>query len=102
MKIKLDVKFTDGTEKIVEARFPDFVAFERTWNRSVTRFETELRLTDLAWMCWHSEKRTMATTKPFEPDWLNDIDTLAIHEDEEAEVLVDGDSPLGEIPPTGV
>ena len=46
MKIAMVVVLNDGARKDVEAVFSDFVAFERTWNRSVTKFEEELRLTD--------------------------------------------------------
>jgi hypothetical protein len=74
MKIELSVTYNDGTKRDVNAVFSDFVAFERTWNRSVTKFEEELRLTDLAWIAWHSEKRTKNTASQFEPDW---IDTVA-------------------------
>ena len=40
MKIALMVEFNDGTKSDVDAVFADFVAFERTWQRSVARFET--------------------------------------------------------------
>jgi len=76
MRIKMNVEFIDGTKREVEARFADFVAFERTWNRSVTRFESELRLTDLAWIAWHVLIREKVTTKQFDPDWLNDVEAL--------------------------
>jgi hypothetical protein len=35
MRITMKIDFVDGTSKEVEARFADFVSFERTWNRSV-------------------------------------------------------------------
>ena len=76
MKIGLDVSFNDGTTKKVESVFADFVAFERTWNRSVTQFETQLRLTDLAWLAWHSEKRRLQTAMPFDPEWIGTIDNI--------------------------
>ena len=50
MKIALTVTDNDGKKHEVIARFGDFVAFERTWNRSVAKLETEMRLTDLAWI----------------------------------------------------
>lgn len=83
MKIGMIVKFDDGTDKKVEAVFADFVAFERTWNRSVTKFEQELRLTDLAWLAWHSEKRTKKTTLNFDPDWIATVSEIELAEDEE-------------------
>ena len=83
MKIAMTVKFDDGTDKKVEAVFADFVAFERTWNRSVTRFEQELRLTDLAWLAWHSEKRRKETTLNFDPEWIATVSEIELAEDEE-------------------
>lgn len=81
----MKVDFVDGTSKDIEARFADFVSFERTWNRSVTKFEDELRLTDLAWIAWHAEIRMKSTTKQFDPDWLNDVEALnLVTEEEEA------------------
>jgi len=50
MKISLLVNYNDGTTKSIDAVFADFIAFERTWQRSVARFETEVRLTDMAWL----------------------------------------------------
>ena len=73
MKMSLKVTFNAGESKDVEAVFADFVAFERTWNRSVTQFEAELRLTDLAWLCWHSEKRRLQTTQGFDPEWVGTV-----------------------------
>ena len=48
MKIALTVEFINGDKADVDAAFPDFVGFERTWNRSVARLDSDLRLTDLA------------------------------------------------------
>ena len=83
MKIGMTVKFDDGTDKKVEAVFADFVAFERTWNRSVTKFEQELRLTDLAWLAWHSEKRLKRTALAFDPDWIATVSEIELTEDED-------------------
>jgi len=78
MKAELKIIFNDGTNKMVTAVFADFVAFERTWNRSVTNLEAELRLTDLAWLCWHSEKRRMMTTHGFDPEWIGTVDNITL------------------------
>lgn len=95
MRIKLKVDFIDGSSKQVEARFADFVAFERTWNRSVTKFDSDLRLTDLAWIAWHVQIREKETAKQFDPDWLNDVEMLAMVDDEESS------APLAETPQVG-
>lgn len=76
MKIPLRVKYLDGKTEDVEAAFGDFVSFERTWNKSVTKFDSELRLTDLAWLAWHSLKRQKKTNVAFDPDWINSVESV--------------------------
>jgi hypothetical protein len=85
MKIAIGVSYLDGTSKVVEAGFADFVAFERTWQRSVARFETEVRLTDLAWLAWNKETRLKNTTLKFDPDWVSTVDAVEI-KDEPGEI----------------
>ena len=92
MKIPLRVKFTDGSTEELEAVFGDFVSFERTWNKSVTKFDSELRLTDLAWLSWHSMKRRGKTTLAFDPDWINSVESV--------EPIEGKNSPLVETQPT--
>jgi len=82
MKIALTVEFTDGTKKDVDAVFADFVGFERTWSRSVTKFEQELRLTDLAWLAWSGLTRTGETVLKFDPEWIRTVSQVLTREDE--------------------
>lgn len=70
MKIGLKVEYLDGTTESVEAVFADFVGFERTWQRSVVRLETEMRLTDLAWLAWSALTHRGKTKLKFDPDWI--------------------------------
>jgi len=94
VKINLTVTYNDGTTRDVQAVFADFVGFERTWQRSVARFETEIRLTDLAWLAWSAETRNKNTDKKFDPDWIQTIENVEIGES-------DGDSPLATTQPIG-
>lgn len=89
MKIALRVQYNDGTTQDVDAVFADFVAFERTWSRSVARFETEIRLTDLAWLCWQSLSRQRKTAMKFDPDWIGTVENVEIREDEPQEKTVE-------------
>jgi hypothetical protein len=89
MKISLGIVFNDERKQDVDAVFADFVAFERTWNRSVTKFEEELRLTDLAWLAWHAEKRLKRTTMQFDPDWINTVAEIEIRDEDGNEVPLD-------------
>lgn len=76
MKMTLKVTFSDGKESQVTAKFADFVSFERVWQRSVAKFESDLRLTDLAWLAWSAETRAGNTSKKFDPDWLETVETV--------------------------
>jgi len=80
MKMSLLVKYLAGDESVCEAVFADFVAFERTWSRSVQRFETEVRLTDLAWLAWNVETRNRKTNLKFDPDWTLTVETVELNE----------------------
>lgn len=89
MKIALKVTFNNGETAQADAVFADFVAFERTWNRSIAKLEDELRLTDIAWLAWHSEKRRQKTTDAFDPTWLNGVETVEVFDNDEV-----GETPL--------
>lgn len=93
MQLKMDVSFTDGTKKQCVAVFADFVAFERTWSRSVTKFETELRLTDIAWLAWKTETRSRNTSDQFD-DWLIKVETIDVVADDEPEQVAGDSAPL--------
>jgi hypothetical protein len=94
MKIALKVTFLDESVKDVEASFADFVAFERTWQRSVARFEQEVRLTDLAWLAWNNLSRTKQTTLKFDPDWVATVESVSVN-DEAGEIPLEMTPPLG-------
>ena len=78
MRLALKVEYHTGESEDVDAVFADFVAFERTWNRSVARFEHDFRLTDLAWLAWSAETRAKRTDKKFDPDWLETVETVEL------------------------
>lgn len=91
MQMNLVVTFTNGERQKVKALLPDFVMFERTWNRSVANFEKEIRLTDIAWIAWRTQTRLGTTAKPFEPDWLNTVFSVEVDDEEQD---VQSDNPL--------
>lgn len=93
MKLELKVTFNDGSTKDVDAVFADFVAFERTWNKSVAKLDEDLRLTDIAWLAWHSLFRTHAVAIPFDPDWINTIELVGVRE--EGEIPLEVGQPTG-------
>ncbi len=81
MKMEMRIIFNDGSTKDCTAIFADFVAFERTWNRSVTKFETELRLTDIAWLAWKTQIRVKNIQEQFDI-WLENVETIDVITDE--------------------
>ena len=78
----LKVIYNNGTTADADVVFTDFVSFERTWQRSVVQFENELRLTDLAWLAWHSETRTRKTNLKFDPDWTATVEAVEVRMEE--------------------
>ena len=80
MKINLEVTELDGVVSKVTAQVADFIAFEGEKNRSVANFQTELRLTDLAWLAWHATKRTKKTAMKFE-EWIETVESVEVGTD---------------------
>lgn len=75
MRINLRVELTDGTIQDVICSAKDLVAFEDKYQRSVARFEQEMKLTDLLFLAWHSLNRQKKTTKDFDT-WLDDVEAI--------------------------
>lgn len=57
MKMDLHVSYSDGSGADVVVSAPDLVAFEREFDRSVARFQSEVKFTDICWLAWHRLKR---------------------------------------------
>lgn len=77
MNFNLLIKFADGTEKETKATPADIVAFESHFSLSVAKLQSEIRLTHVFYLGWHSEKRTKATDLEFEA-WLETIDIVEL------------------------
>ena len=94
MKINLEVTTLDEVTEKVTAQFADFIAFETEQNRSVANFQTELKLTDLAWLAWHSQKRTKKTILKFE-EWIETVDSVEVGTDSAVIVPLENPQPTG-------
>jgi hypothetical protein len=94
MKINLEVTTLDSVTTKVTAQFADFIAFETEKNRSVANFQTELRLTDLAWLAWHAEKRTKRTAMKFE-EWIDTVEKVEVGTDSAVIVPLESPQPTG-------
>jgi hypothetical protein len=87
MKIALEITSAlDSSKRIVMATFPDFIAFEKKFSKSVAKFEAELTLTDLAYIAWHSEHRQKRTGLDFD-SWINDVESLELGNQADAVIV---------------
>ena len=93
MKINLEVTTLDNVTVKATAQFADFIAFETEKNRSVANFQTELKLTDLAWLAWHCEKRNKVTALDFD-SWLDTVEQISA-EGEDRIVPLESTQPTG-------
>jgi hypothetical protein len=81
MKMNAKVEYADGSVADVVISAPDFVAFETKYDRSVARFATEIKFTDICWLAWHRLHRDKKVGE-FEP-WLETIDGVNLEETED-------------------
>lgn len=75
MKLNLQVSFTDGTSKEIEATTPDMVAFEDKYDISVATLGADTRISWLLYLAWHADKRTGGTKLSYEK-WLETVDGM--------------------------
>ena len=68
MRFALEVTHSNGTTEPCIAEYPDLCAFEEQFDRSVLKLNSELRLTDLGFLAWHSLKRQNKHALSF-ADW---------------------------------
>lgn len=76
MRMQLSVTYLDGSGAEAMVSAPDFVAFEREFDRSVARFESEIKLTDICWLAWHRLNRS-EKVGDFDT-WLDKLDNIEI------------------------
>lgn len=93
MRIMLEVTHVDGSGTEVSASVPDFIAFERKYDRPVASFANDVRIEYMCFLAWHAAKRQGKITQEFDP-WLETVAQLAIVEEDEI-------APLENNPPTG-
>ena len=94
MLITLAVEFASGAKETVVAGFPDFIAFEKEFDRSVAKFEQEMTLTDFAWLGWHASKRTKRTIELFD-EWVQGVASLWPAADGDVIVPLENPQPIG-------
>jgi hypothetical protein len=75
MRINLRVEFLSGEAKEVVCSAADLVKFEEKYNLSVTRLESEMRLTHLLFLAYSSLFRQKLTKDSFD-DWVETVSTV--------------------------
>jgi hypothetical protein len=94
VKFALLIHGTDGTPRKSVAEFADFIKFEEVHNISMAKIEDNLKVRDLAWLGWHSEKRRGKTALSFDA-WIETVESIAIDSGEEPIVPLEKTQPTG-------
>lgn len=96
MKLPLEVvSASDGSTRTVIATFPDFIAYEQKFSKSVAKFEDGLSLTDLAFLAWHAEHRTKKTGLDFD-SWCNEQEAMTLGDAAQAVIApLESSQPIG-------
>jgi hypothetical protein len=81
MRMNMKVTYNDGAGVDVVVSAPDLVAFEREFDRSVARFESEVKFTDICWLAWHKLNRDKKAGG-FD-EWLETLDGVEIADSSE-------------------
>lgn len=95
MRIALKVEYADGSGVDVIASAPDFIAYERKFNRSIVRIGDEARFEDLCFLAWTSLRRRGKTADDFD-QWIDTLDGVGYGAEEATDIV-----PLGSTPSTG-
>ena len=93
MKIALIVR-TGTEQRKALCEFADFVKYEEVHNVSMARVEAEMKVRDLAWLAWHSEKRNKVTALDFDA-WLETVEQITGSEGEDRIVPLESTQPTG-------
>ena len=93
MKINLHVGFDDGSGVEAVASMPDFIAFERKYDKPVQAFASDVRIEYMCYLAWHNLKRRKVTELEFD-DWLETVTDITVGSEDEI-------APLESSQPTG-
>jgi len=79
MNLNLKLTYQDKTEKELTAIAADLVAFEERFDMSVTRLESQARMTHFFFMAYSVEKRTKAIdAKVTFENWLETVESVEV------------------------
>lgn len=92
MKMHLRVTNADGSTADVIVSAVDLVAFENKFDKSVTKFQDDFRMTDIYWLAWHTLHRKDNSIGDFE-SWLETKDPEVGFGGDDAEIVPLENSP---------
>ena len=82
MNIKMHVAYADGSGVDVDTSMPDFIAFERKFDKPVQAFAQDVRIEYMCFLAWNNLRRKKKTELEFD-DWVDTIDQITVGEEEE-------------------
>jgi hypothetical protein len=94
MKLAMQVTLSSGVKENITAHFADFIAFEGEKNRPITNLQSEVKLSDLAWLAWHSLKRRNQVKVSF-TEWVETVESLEVATEESVIVPLENNQPTG-------
>jgi len=94
MKLVLVVYDPQGEQRTAVAEFVDFVKYEEHHNISMSKVEQDIKVRDLAWLAWHSEKRRNKTALDFNA-WLEQVSNISLDAGEGTIVPLEMTQPTG-------
>jgi hypothetical protein len=94
MKLAMEITLDTGVKEKVTAHFADFIAFEGEKNRAITNLQSEVKLSDLAWLAWHSLKRRNQVKSTF-VEWVETVESLEVATEDSVIVPLENPQPTG-------
>ena len=94
MKLAMEITLDSGVKEKVTAHFADFIAFEGEKNRAITNLQSEVKLSDLAWLAWHSLKRRNQVKTTF-MEWVETVESLEVATEDSVIVPLENPQPTG-------
>jgi hypothetical protein len=93
MKIALLVH-SDSGDRVSVAEFADFCEYEEVHNISMAKIEDDLKIRDLGWLAWCSEKRRGKTELDFNA-WRQQVTGVSITTEEAKIGPLERTQPIG-------
>ena len=82
MNIKMHVAYEDGSGVDVDTSMPDFIAFERKFDKPVQAFASDVRIEYMCFLAWNNLRRRKKTELEFD-DWLDTVAEIKVGEEED-------------------